>query len=284
MYTPKIYAFADEASKQLDAQIRAMLRNGLQGLEIRGVDGENVSKITLEKARDIRAKLDDNGLIIWSVGSPIGKIKLTDDIDAHLDTLRHTLEVANILGAKNLRMFSFYMPKDEDPTPYKGQVMDWLGRMIETAEGSGVDLCHENEKGIYGDIATRCLEIHQTFPTLKGVFDPANFVQCGDDTIAGWELLKDYIYYLHIKDAVGIKVVPAGMGDGNVAYIVRKYLEKGGSAMTVEPHLKAFVGLSALEESGAESAVGQFAYPDSDAAFDAACNALKTILKAEGFA
>ena len=77
MQAPKLYAFADEASKEMDGQIRAMLRNGLNGLEIRGVDGENVSKITTEKAKEVRRKLDDNGLITWSIGSPIGKIKLT---------------------------------------------------------------------------------------------------------------------------------------------------------------------------------------------------------------
>lgn len=275
----KLYAFADEASKEVDGQIRAMLRNGLNGLEIRGVDGENVSKITLEKAKEVRKKLDDNGLITWSVGSPIGKIKLEDDIAAHLDTFRHTLEIANILGAENLRMFSFYMPKGEDPTPYKGQVMDWLGQLVETAKGSGVTLCHENEKGIYGDVPERCLEIHKAFPSLKGIFDPANYVQCGVDTVKGWELLKDYIYYLHIKDAIGTKVVPAGMGQGNVAYVVKEFLAKGGNAMTIEPHLKVFDGLKELEAPGEESVVGQFTYPSSDAAFDAACAAIKKILE-----
>lgn len=275
-----IYAFADEASKELDGQIAAMLRNGLQGLEIRGVDGENVSKITLEKAKEVRKRLDDNGLVTWSVGSPIGKIKLTDNFGEHLDTLRHTLEIANILGAENLRMFSFYVPKGEDPAASRGQVMDWLGQLIETAAGSGVALCHENEKGIYGDTARRCLELHQTFPTLRGVFDPANFVQCGDDTVRGWDMLKDYIYYLHIKDALSDgRVVPAGMGEGNVAYVVKQFLAQGGKNVTVEPHLKVFDGLKELEAPGDESVVGQFVYPNRDASFDAACSALKNILE-----
>ena len=278
MYTPKLYAFADEASKEMDGQIRAMLRNGLQGLEIRGVDGENVSKITLEKAKEVRKMLDDNGLITWSVGSPIGKIKLTDDLPAHLDTFRHTLEVAHILGAENLRLFSFYT-KGFDPADCRGQVMDWMGRMLEVGKDSGINLCHENEKGIYGDTAARCRELLDTFPVLKGIFDPANFVQCEEDTMAAWQLLKDKIHYLHIKDAVGINVVPAGMGDGNVAYIVKEYLAQGGQAMTLEPHLKVFDGLKDLEAPGEESVVGKFTYPDSDAAFDAACNALKTILE-----
>ena len=43
----KIYAFADESSAVFDEQIDAMKRNGLNGLEIRGVDGENVSDINV---------------------------------------------------------------------------------------------------------------------------------------------------------------------------------------------------------------------------------------------
>ena len=50
----RIYAFADEASPAIDSQIAAMRRNGLNGLEIRGVDGENVSAISLKKAKEVR--------------------------------------------------------------------------------------------------------------------------------------------------------------------------------------------------------------------------------------
>lgn len=276
----KLYAFADEASKQVDNQIIAMKRNGLQGLEIRGVDGTNVSEINLEKAREVRKKLDENGLITWSIGSPIGKVKLTEDFEAHLDTFRHTLEVADILGAKNLRLFSFYMPKGEDPTPYRNEVIDRMGRFLEIGKDSGVALCHENEKGIYGDIASRCLELHEALPELQGIFDPANFVQCGQDTLQAWELLKKYIRYMHIKDAIPDgRVVPAGKGAGNVPYIVGQYIAQGGEAFTLEPHLKVFDGLKALEENGNTSVVGTVVYPDADTAFDVACNALKEILK-----
>ncbi len=278
MNKPMIYAFADEASVQMPGQVAAMLRNGLQGLEIRGIDGVNVSQITSEKARQVRRLLDDNGLLTWSIGSPIGKIRLDEDFSAHLDQLRHVLEIADILGTKNVRMFSFYT---QTPEADRSQVMDRLGTMVEVARGTGIALCHENEKGIYGDTGSRCLDILQALPEMKGVFDPANFVQCGEDTLRCWELLKDRTDYLHIKDALtDCSVVPAGKGAGNVAAIVADYLARGGSAMTVEPHLTVFDGLKELEEDGNTSVVGQYyCYPSSDAAFDAACNALKAILK-----
>jgi len=280
MVTPRIYAFADEASKEIDGQIRAMKRNGLNGLEIRGVDGVNVSKITLEKAKEVRQKLDDNGLITWSIGSPIGKVKLTDDFDAHLDQFRHTLAVADILGAKNIRMFSFYMP-EEEADHNRQQVIDRMGQFLEIAKSTGIALCHENEKGIYGCTADRCLDLLTVFPDLKGIFDPANYVQCHDDTARGWELLKHRTYYLHIKDALDDgSVVPAGKGLGNVPAIVKDFLARGGNAMTIEPHLKVFDGLAGLEQEGDTSVVGKkYTYPTADAAFDAACDAVKHILQ-----
>lgn len=278
MSNVRIFAFADEASPIIDEQIVAMKRNGLQGLEIRGVDGTNVADITIEKAKEVKEKLDANGLITWSVGSPIGKIKINDDFAPHIEKFKHILEVAATLGAENVRLFSFYIPDDIKPEDCKQEVFERLAKFVEIAKGTGVNLCHENEKGIYGDTPERVLELHKALPELKGIFDPANFVQCGVDTLKAWELLKDYIYYMHIKDAKkdGF-VVPAGMGDGNVGAIVKDYIDRGGSAFTMEPHLSIFKGLEGLERDGEETKMA-FKYPDSNTAFDAACNAFKKLL------
>ena len=282
MHQHFIYAFADEADSSIRGQIDAMLRNGLKGLEIRTVDGTSIINISLEKARQVRKQLDDQGLITWSVGSPIGKQKITDAFAPELERFKHTLDLAHELGAGNIRLFSFFMPNGEDPAIYRNEVIDRMGQFIEVARGSNILLCHENEKGIYGDTAERCLDLHQQLPELKGIFDPANFIQCGEDTLRGWQLLKDHIYYMHIKDALSNgDVVPAGRGAGNVAYIVREFLAQGGKAMTIEPHLRVFDGLKELEENGNIDAIGkQFTYPTADDAFDAACNALKDILEA----
>lgn len=283
MSLPRIYAFADEASARIDLQIEALRRNGLQGLEIRNVDGENVSAISRTKAREVRAKLEDAGLITWSIGSPLGKIDIEkDDFEAHLDALRHTLEVAEVLGAKNIRMFSFFIPAGKDPAGYRNEVLDRLHRMVEVSAGSGIALCHENEKGIYGDNAARCLEVLTEVPELHGVFDPANFVQCGQDTLEAWALLKDRIHYMHIKDALfaDSSVVPAGKGDGHVKEVLDAFLARGGADLTVEPHLAVFDGLKGLERKGDRSIVGggQYVFSSNDEAFDAACAALRNLL------
>ena len=177
-----------------------------------------------------------------------------------------------------LLMLAIKLNKEGNPT---GNVLsrDELKLMLEIAKGSGVDLCHENEKGIYGETEQGCLDLYQALPELKGIFDPANFVQCGRDTKIAWPMLAPYIKYLHIKDALADgSVVPAGKGIGNLAYILGEYQKQGGNAVTLEPHLTVFKGLAELERAGEQTQTGVYRYPDSDSAFDAACEALKEIL------
>ena len=274
-----IYAFSDEAAPMMAGQIAAMKRNGLEGTELRGVDGQNVAALTKDKAREVLRMLRENGLSVWSVGSPIGKIPLDGGgFEEHLDLLKRLIEIANVLECGNIRMFSFYLPKDARPEDCRNEVIDQLGRMAEAVAGSGVALCHENEKGIYGDNAARCAEILDAVPSLRCVFDPANVIQCGQDVSDAWSLLGSRVYYMHIKDALPDgSVVPAGQGVGHLPHMLRDFAARGGAAVSVEPHLQVFQGLSALERDQ-RTPLPRFAYPTPDAAFDAACQALKALL------
>ncbi len=276
----KLYAFADEASSMIDGQITAMKENGLDGLEIRNVDNVNVVDISDAKAKEVRKKLDEAELRVWTIGSPIGKIDIEKgSFEQHTERFKRSLEIAEILGADNVRLFSFFTPGD-NRADYKDKVIERLGVFAEIAKGTGITLCHENEKGIYGDIPERCLEIHKALPEIKAIFDPANYVQCGVDTLKAWEMIKPYVKYLHIKDALADgNVVPAGKGIGNLKYILDDFKKNGGDSLTIEPHLTVFAGLADLEKEGDKSVVGEvYRYPSNKAAFAAAADALKELL------
>lgn len=276
----EINAFADEASSEIDVQIEVLKRHCLDGIELRNADGINVSDLTFEKAAEIKNKFDANGLKIFSLGSPIGKIDVVESFDEHFEKFKHTLEIADILGASNIRVFSFYIPNGAKADDFKNEVIERLGKMCTLAGKSKVDICHENEKGIYGDTAERCLNIFKAIPQLRGVFDPANFVQCSEDVICAWNKLKDYIKYLHIKDSkTDGTIVPPGMGDACITEILKGYIEAGGTCITLEPHLAVFDGLAALEREGEQSVVGNMQYKSNREAFDAGCAALKNILE-----
>ena len=274
----KLCAFADEASAALSGQIEALHRNEISLLEIRGVDGKNIKDITPTEAKEIKKKLDAAGISVWSMGSPIGKIDIDGDLATHFDEFKRILETADIFGTTHIRMFSFFPNKEHSPEKTAELALENTEKLLALTPAH-IILCHENEKDIFGENAENCLLLHKTFPRLRAVFDPANFVQCGVDTMAAWETLKDYVEYLHIKDAVADgTVVPAGMGLGNVPHIVSDYLTRGGEVMTLEPHLFDFTGLSALE-NGKSVRLGVSHYKDNDEAFDAAVTALRKILK-----
>ncbi len=266
----RLAAFADEASGEIKGQVKAMHDNEIALLEIRGVDGSNISEISADKAREVRKRLDDEGIAVWSLGSPYGKISLDDDFKLHLESFKRGLENAHILGCRHIRMFSFYGTEGR-----KNEVFERLAGFIRAAEGQDIILCHENEKGIYGDIASRCLEIHREFPDIRAVFDPANFIQSGQDTIEAWDMLSPYVEYMHIKDAMPDgSVVPAGKGSGNLPYLLSQYKEE---VLTIEPHLTVFAGFDKLENVE-KTKMNPFSYPDSFTAFSAACDALKEVL------
>ena len=276
-------AFADEAGESLAAQIAALKRNGLSHVEIRGVDGRPVIDWPEDKLRQIADTLKQNGVVVSSLGSPIGKIGILEDFEPHFERFKQAVQAAKILGTDRIRMFSFFIPQGEDPAQYEAEVVRRVNALCAYAGENGIFCCHENEKEIYGDTVDRVLRLYERCPGLKGVFDPANFIQCGEDPAAGFERLKGNTDYLHIKDAVKAdgSVVPAGEGDGGLPGIIEEFYQPGsGRVLSVEPHLFHFGGLSQLQK---EELKGQKGYEDGDAAFDAAVKALKALLDEKGY-
>lgn len=283
MQTIRLCGFADEASVDRQGQILALTQNQIPFIEMRGVDGVNVSAMTVENARIFKKELDNAGLAVWSIGSPAGKSPIGQDFSVEIEQFKHLLEIAQITGASCMRIFSFYETNGD--AAYFDEVCERLDRFCDMAEGSGIMLCHENEKGIYGDIAERCLALHQALPRLKAVFDPANFVQCGQEIMSAWDMLSSYVWYGHIKDAaLDGRIVPPGMGVGKLPDYLPLFAKdaadgKNSGVLTLEPHLAEFVGLSALENPQDKSAVGGCHFESPRVAFDYAVASLRGILE-----
>lgn len=272
-----ISGFADEIDKDFDKQLAVVKRLGITHIELRGAYGRGVDSYTLEEAAGLKEKLDAAGVSVSAIGSPIGKIGIRDEFEPHFEKFRHVVDLAKLFNTRYIRMFSFYT-KDEKPEETRDEVLSRLSRLVSYAEQQNVVLLHENEKGIYGDNAERCLDLMLKLygEHFKCTFDFANFVQCGQETLAAYEMLKPYIEYVHIKDAVMADghVVPAGQGDGHVEEILKKLRESGFHGyLSLEPHLASFEGLKNLEENPEKKAM-----TDGEAAFTIAAEALEQIL------
>ena len=152
--------------------------------------------------------------------------------------------------------------------------------MVEEAKAWNSVLLHENEKGIYGDNAPRCKDLLDQFygPHYQGVFDFANFVQVGQETLPAFEMLKPYLAYVHVKDALFAdgSVVPPGQGDGHVKEILADLIAGGYKGfLSLEPHLTDFMGLAALEQDPQKRGSAL----DGKSAWKLALDSLKDILR-----
>ena len=279
--------FADEASKDLDGQIAALKRNGMSYFEPRGINGKNISDFTVEEAKELKAKLDAEGIKVSSIGSPFGKIEIDDDFEPHFEKFKNTVEVAKILETKYIRMFSFFLKKGQSYEDSREEVLRRVKILADYSAGQGIYCCLENEKDIYGDSDDRNLEVlRHCAPNLFAIVDPANYIQCGVDPLVAYEKVAGFVKYLHVKDAYfeNGEVVPAGKGDGSVAEIIKRFARNHGDKfLSLEPHLTVFDGLENLEpDNSTINSIAKkksYVYSNTDESFDAAVNALKEILE-----
>lgn len=272
-------AFADEYADSFEEQLVGLCKLGISHIEIRHVNKKNISVLTKSEVLEVKELLYKYGIKVSAIGSPLGKIKLDGDIDGHIETAQRVFEYANILGAKYVRMFSFYAPTGKNIVDMKDEVFSALGRLLEAAKEYGVVLCHENEAKIYGDIPARCRELLDALPDLMCVYDMGNYVLEGVDPYPeSYRLLKDRIAYFHIKDALSAgAIVPPGCGEAKIAEILAEHKEyaKCDFFVSLEPHLELFSGLNSLVGRSFEN---PYKYPDAKTAFADAAEKLKEII------
>jgi sugar phosphate isomerase/epimerase len=272
-------AFSDEYADGLVEQCKALNDFGISYMEMRGVNGKNVSTLTKAEILEAKRTLLDYGIKVSSIGSPLGKIKIDGDLKGHLETAKRVFETANELGAKYIRMFSFYLPEGKTREECRGQVCDELEKLLLLADSYGVTLCHENEALIYGESPEKCLEIVEYFDgKLKCVFDMGNFVLDGYNPMDAYKLLEKHVEYFHIKDALYAgAIVPAGKGEAQIKEILDLYKATGkkDTFITLEPHLQTFSGLNALVGKTFEN---PYKYENQQVAFTDAVEKLKEVL------
>jgi sugar phosphate isomerase/epimerase len=235
-------AFGDEIDDDLATQLDVLASEGIYHLELRGAWGANVLDLDDAELARAAALLRERGFGVSAIGSPIGKSRLDQPPTFELDRIERAIAVADALGTRLIRVFSFYVPPGE-AARHRDEVLERMASLAERAERAGVTLLHENEKEIYGDIAERCEDILSTVssPALRMAFDPANFVQVGVRPMAeAWPRLAGYSTHIHIKDAIfdGGHVCPAGAGDGDIPALIAALVERGYRGfLTLEPHL-----------------------------------------------
>lgn len=239
-----ISAFADEIDPSPEKQIAVLKQCGVKHIEFRSIVQTNVLDLTDLQIREFKALLDKNGFALSAIGSPIGKIKITDPFEPHLKRLQRAIELCQVFGTRTIRIFSYYPPDgdDGDWSKWRDEVHRRMRAKLDLAEKAGVRLVHENEHRIYGDDPNRVVDLMQTFAckSFGAVYDPANYVFCGYDPWQGWQQTKQWTMHFHIKDWV--KGEPhgrvAGEGQGRIAEVMAEAVKMNYDGFaTLEPHL-----------------------------------------------
>lgn len=259
-----ISGFADEISSDFDSQLKTVTELGMEYISLRSADGKGIADYTADEIKQtILPRLQKANVKVSSLGSPIGKVGVEDEegFSKQLKQLDMLCQICKVLDCDYIRMFSFFIPEGKNPADFRNTVIERLQKFIDIAAKYEVILIHENEKEIYGDTKERCLDLMESLksPYFKSAFDFANFVQCREDTWECWNMLKEYVAYIHIKDAVSSNKenVVCGTGEGKIKEILDQAINREGyeGFLTLEPHLVLFDSLASLETTAAENII-----------------------------
>jgi 3-dehydroshikimate dehydratase len=239
----KLTGFGDEISPDLTEQLDVLESAGINYLDFRSVWGKSLVELNEHEIAIIKEELDKRRFRVSSIASPIGKTDILEDFSSQLNDLDKVITLAKTFDTAYIRVFSYFIPQGENPYTYREVIINKTKALVKKAETKNVILLHENEKGIYGDIPERCLDLltEVDSPNYRAIFDIANFVQSGvRPFIKAYPLLKPYLEYVHIKDArfSDSKVVLPGLGDGEVEELLTQLMEDGYNGfLSIEHHL-----------------------------------------------
>ncbi|MHC4629166.1 MAG: sugar phosphate isomerase/epimerase family protein [Planctomycetota bacterium] len=243
----KLSAFADEVTEDFRAQVEYLAGEKVGHIEPRFINKKNIMDLTKGELSEARTIIRDHGLKVSAIGSPIGKVRLDEPFEPHLDKFKHAVDLALFFETPYIRMFSYYAPEGRDIDDYREQVIERMAAKVEALADADVTMVHENEANIYGHSAQNCVDMVEAIdsPKLRLVYDPANFVwgeKMTNNVEVCWPVMKPYVVHIHIKDwklgAADVGSIP-GEGDGQIRELLTELAAISyDGCMTMEPHLE----------------------------------------------
>ena len=243
----KLSAFADEVTEDFLAQVEYLAGERVGHIEPRFINKKNIMDLTKGELDEARTMIRDHGLKVSAIGSPIGKVRLDEPFEPHLDKFKHAVDLALFFETPYIRMFSYYAPEGKNIDDYREQVTERMAAKVDVLADANVTMVHENEANIYGHSAQNCVDLVEAVdsPKLRLVYDPANFVwgeKMTNNVEVCWPVMKPYVVHIHIKDwkldAADVGSMP-GEGDGQIKELLTELAAINyDGCMTMEPHLQ----------------------------------------------
>ena len=229
-------AITDEFSPDLGVALGAMAGVGMTGVELRVIGGRNVVELTDEEIDGIRGFVEQRGMRVVSVASPVLKCVLPDapriderfqqdifgsnyTMDDQPRLARRAIEAAARSGARIVRVFSYW--RTVDPPRCFDRIATALRDLAAQAAERGIMIGLENEPACNVATAEETAKMIAAVghPNLHVIWDPANGLVAGEVPYPeGYETLSsERIAHVHAKDCVVADHKPAWGPVGDMA-------------------------------------------------------------------
>ena len=243
---------SDESGRSIDKQIEAHQELGWTHLELRAIDGVNLTQLPDSQFDEVYGKVTGAGMKVSCFASAIANWArpITCDPEVDIADLRVAIPRMHRFGTSFIRVMSY--PNDpeqpvEEPE-WRKESIRRIKVLAKMAEEGGVTLVHENCSG-WGGLSAENSNIllgEVNSPALKVVYDTGNPVTYGQDAWTYYTQVRDSIVYVHIKDARKVDgedhYTYCGEGDGRVRETVADLLATGyDGGFSIEPHLGAII-------------------------------------------
>ena len=195
---------------------------GYDGIEWRGgLQGHIQPSASAEQKANLRKMSADAGLMTLAVTAYTSFVSdNSDERQSNVDEVRRYADLAAELEARYVRIFLGELPQSTDfTTKIYENITDCLRRAAQHALSVGVGIAIEPHDNFARSSAVApVLDRTKSDPALGVIWDIGNAFAAGEEPLAGFELLKDRLTYVQVKDGTrrGEDWQLCPLGQGNV--------------------------------------------------------------------
>jgi len=233
-----VAVITDEFTQDFERMCKTAVELDIPALEVRTVWDRNIVDLSDEQVRELKRLADDHGRTICGLASPVFKcvhpqggpiderfhqdaFKAAHGFDKQLEILDRALDIAAMLDAPMIRVFSFW--RTVEPLALQGAIIESLNQAVEAAAPRGVKIGLENEHACNLSTGEEVKPVFDVIerPELGLVWDPAN------SSVSGFQGFPDdyrkapikRIIHVHAKDGFFEDGMDWGViGEGSVGW------------------------------------------------------------------
>jgi L-ribulose-5-phosphate 3-epimerase len=227
MAIARLAAITDEFAADLETALTAMHQLGFAEAELRLIGGKNILELTDAEIAAAREAIERRGMRVVSIASPLLKCVLPGGaqiderfqkdvfgasytFDDHERLTRGAMDAAQALGARIIRVFSFW--RTVEPRRCFPAIVEALRPLCDAAAARGLQIGLENEFACNAGTAEEAAAILEMLPhpALGLIWDPANMAVLGGMPFPdGYSHLPvERLLHVHVKDCTVDNFVP----------------------------------------------------------------------------